>query len=172
MEQLHGALRAVYRQSPHDVHTSCGVSVAAPRPRLLSCRVQDLASGRCLLLKTCLLARIRPLKSGQKRYLHMANVRLLTLVVAATSCLCSALPSRLQPRAGSVRVGLHPPLDAGIPLEHFVSYSIEFSSSPDFAGNLSSPNTFSNNPSQQHTRLCGHETHCPSRWQYPGFLPL
>ena len=34
---------------------------------------------------------------------------------------------------------------AGVPLQPFVSYSIEFSSFPDFAGNLSHPNTFSNN---------------------------
>ncbi|KAI1328993.1 glycoside hydrolase family 79 protein [Xylariaceae sp. FL0255] len=33
----------------------------------------------------------------------------------------------------------------GQPLDGFVSYSIEFSSFPDFAGNLSKPNTFSNN---------------------------
>lgn len=32
-----------------------------------------------------------------------------------------------------------------MPLEAFVSYSIEFSSFPDFAGNISAPNTFSNN---------------------------
>lgn len=38
-----------------------------------------------------------------------------------------------------------PPNGAGVPLQPFVSYSIEFSSFPDFAGNLSSPNTFSNN---------------------------
>jgi len=37
-----------------------------------------------------------------------------------------------------------PPPDAGQPFsEAFVSYSIEFSSFPDFAGNRSSPNTFS-----------------------------
>ncbi|KAI1810279.1 glycoside hydrolase family 79 protein [Poronia punctata] len=33
----------------------------------------------------------------------------------------------------------------GSPLEGFVSFSIEFASFPDFAGNLSSPNKFSNN---------------------------
>ena len=32
-----------------------------------------------------------------------------------------------------------------MPLEAFVSLSIEFSSFPDFAGNISAPNTFSNN---------------------------
>ena len=38
-----------------------------------------------------------------------------------------------------------PPAGAGVPLEAFVSFSIEFSSFPDFAGNISAPNTFSNN---------------------------
>lgn len=37
------------------------------------------------------------------------------------------------------------PSGAGVPLEAFVSFSIEFSSFPDFAGNTSHPNTFSNN---------------------------
>ncbi|KAI1314176.1 glycoside hydrolase family 79 protein [Xylaria venustula] len=36
-------------------------------------------------------------------------------------------------------------LIAGQPLDGFVSYSIEFSSFPDFAGNASAPNKFSNN---------------------------
>ncbi|KAF7192882.1 Beta-glucuronidase, partial [Pseudocercospora fuligena] len=39
----------------------------------------------------------------------------------------------------------HAPPDAGVPLDSFVSFSIEFSYFPDFAGNLSHPNTFSNN---------------------------
>lgn len=37
------------------------------------------------------------------------------------------------------------PASAGVPLDAFVSYSIEFSSFPDFAGNKTVPNTFSNN---------------------------
>ncbi|TKA76148.1 hypothetical protein B0A49_03722 [Cryomyces minteri] len=37
------------------------------------------------------------------------------------------------------------PHHAGTPLEAFVSYSIEFAFFPDFAGNSSEPNTFSNN---------------------------
>jgi hypothetical protein len=44
-----------------------------------------------------------------------------------------------------VQVPNDPPAGAGVPLQPFVSYSIEFSSFPDFAGNLSHPNTFSNN---------------------------
>ncbi|GAB7349680.1 hypothetical protein MBLNU459_g0351t1 [Dothideomycetes sp. NU459] len=38
-----------------------------------------------------------------------------------------------------------PPPDAGIPLNGFVSFSIEFAYFPDYAGNISDPNTFSNN---------------------------
>ena len=34
---------------------------------------------------------------------------------------------------------------AGIPLDNFLSYSIEFSYFPDYAGNATHPNTFSNN---------------------------
>ncbi|KAL9096165.1 MAG: hypothetical protein Q9165_001688 [Trypethelium subeluteriae] len=45
----------------------------------------------------------------------------------------------------TISVNGSPPSGAGIPLEAFVSFSIEFSSFPDFAGNLSQPNTFSNN---------------------------
>ncbi|KAK8132786.1 glycoside hydrolase family 79 protein [Apiospora kogelbergensis] len=36
-------------------------------------------------------------------------------------------------------------IKSGTPLDGFVSYSIEFASFPDFAGNKSSPNTFSDN---------------------------
>ncbi|KAF2209876.1 glycoside hydrolase family 79 protein [Cercospora zeae-maydis SCOH1-5] len=44
-----------------------------------------------------------------------------------------------------VSVAESPPSDAGVPLESFVTYSIEFSSFPDFAGNRSTPNIFSDN---------------------------
>lgn len=37
------------------------------------------------------------------------------------------------------------PASAGVPLKNFVSFSIEFSYFPDFAGNSTHPNTFSNN---------------------------
>jgi hypothetical protein len=37
------------------------------------------------------------------------------------------------------------PHGAGVPLKNFVSFSIEFSYFPDYAGNLTHPNTFSNN---------------------------
>lgn len=37
------------------------------------------------------------------------------------------------------------PIGASVPLEAFVSFSIEFSSFIDYAGNISNPNTLSNN---------------------------
>ncbi|KAM3414650.1 hypothetical protein BST61_g9809 [Cercospora zeina] len=46
---------------------------------------------------------------------------------------------------GRIGVPAAPPQDAKGPLEHFVSYSIEFSSLADFAGNFSNPNTYSYN---------------------------
>ncbi|KAF2725705.1 glycoside hydrolase family 79 protein [Polychaeton citri CBS 116435] len=45
----------------------------------------------------------------------------------------------------AIHVPTTPGYAAGVPLNAFVSYSIEFSSFPDFAGNSSNPNVFSNN---------------------------
>lgn len=46
--------------------------------------------------------------------------------------------------ASVYRLSASPPASAGAPLlDAFVSYSIEFASFPDFAGNKSAPNTFS-----------------------------
>lgn len=45
----------------------------------------------------------------------------------------------------AVSVRGSPPSGAGIPFEAFVSYSIEFSSFVDYAGNTSNPNIFSDN---------------------------
>lgn len=52
-----------------------------------------------------------------------------------------------SPKATSTAISIpsRAPQDAGVPLENFVSFSIELSYFPDFAGNLSNPNTFSNN---------------------------
>ena len=72
---------------------------------------------------------------------NMTTLGLLVAGAALTSALPSSPPSYLSP----VMVSQSPSKGAGIPLQPFVSYSIEFSSFPDFAGNLSSPNTFSNN---------------------------
>ncbi|KAK5681570.1 hypothetical protein LTS10_006103 [Elasticomyces elasticus] len=65
---------------------------------------------------------------------------LLHLLGAASLCASSAVIARpsVIPVPGI-------PYTPGVPLESFVSYSIEFSSFPDFAGNLSSPNVFSDN---------------------------
>ena len=68
----------------------------------------------------------------------------------ATACLAAAasaqhVPVRPPSYDSTISVPGTAPGTAGIPLEAFVSYSIESSSFPDFAGNESVPNTFSNN---------------------------
>jgi hypothetical protein len=45
----------------------------------------------------------------------------------------------------SAKIPSKAPHGAGVPLDHFVSFSVEFSYFPDYAGNLTHPNTFSNN---------------------------
>ncbi|KAK5726565.1 hypothetical protein LTR15_002450 [Elasticomyces elasticus] len=55
----------------------------------------------------------------------------------------SAAPSYGSGRA--VAISAKQPSTAKQPLEHFLSYSIEFSSFAQFAGNLSAPNTYSDN---------------------------
>ncbi|KAF4630913.1 hypothetical protein G7Y89_g7220 [Cudoniella acicularis] len=56
----------------------------------------------------------------------------------------SQTPTNQNP--GTIELSSTPPKDASSPIpEAFVSYSIEFASFPDFAGNKASPNTFSNN---------------------------
>jgi hypothetical protein len=58
--------------------------------------------------------------------------------------LASAIFATAQ--GGVIQVSLNPPTNTSATiLESFISYSIEFSSFPDFAGNLSAPNSFSNN---------------------------
>jgi hypothetical protein len=47
--------------------------------------------------------------------------------------------------SGAIQVPVRPHADAGIPLESFVAYSIEFAYFPAYAGNASHPNVFSNN---------------------------
>jgi hypothetical protein len=52
----------------------------------------------------------------------------------------------LQVASCAIPLSVSPAQNASKPLlESFVSYSIEFSSFPDFAGNSSQPNTFSYN---------------------------
>ena len=74
--------------------------------------------------------------------------RLLHLLVwLAWTSLCAARSVAVGPprQPSTISVGASTPAKAGVPLEAFVSFSIEFSSFPDFAGNASHPNTFSNN---------------------------
>ncbi|KAJ8106372.1 hypothetical protein ONZ43_g7086 [Nemania bipapillata] len=59
------------------------------------------------------------------------------LFSAATATIVSNVSSSYGPFVADIIVGQ--------PLDGFVSYSIEFSSFPDFAGNVSNPNKFSNN---------------------------
>ncbi|KAI9705734.1 MAG: hypothetical protein M1820_004982 [Bogoriella megaspora] len=69
---------------------------------------------------------------------------LLSALVAASTAQQVA-PSSPPSPASTISVSGSPPTGAGQPLEAFVSFSIEFSSFPDFAGNVSHPNTFSDN---------------------------
>ncbi|KAI7524271.1 hypothetical protein KC317_g21518, partial [Hortaea werneckii] len=70
----------------------------------------------------------------------------LACCLFAVICLSSATALIKPPRRPStIPVQATVPSDAGVPFKSFLSYSIEFSSFPDFAGNLSSPNVFSNN---------------------------
>lgn len=72
----------------------------------------------------------------------MASVlSLATLLVAAS---CTAIPSKPTTNSSHITIPKSPTANAGVPLQPFVSFSIEFSSFPDYAGNLSHPNNFSN----------------------------
>jgi len=66
-------------------------------------------------------------------------------MLTLSAAVCTASPNSPPSYALPIPVPKSAPAGAGVPLQPFVSYSIEFSSFPDFAGNLSSPNTFSNN---------------------------
>ena len=74
----------------------------------------------------------------------MSSLLLLGLC-AIPAAISVALPSTPSNDQRLIVVEDCPPAGVGVPLQPFVSYSIEFSSFPDFAGNLSQPNTFSNN---------------------------
>ncbi|KAK3676006.1 hypothetical protein LTR78_004198 [Recurvomyces mirabilis] len=64
------------------------------------------------------------------------------LLLSAAS-VASAWPA--QKPSTTVSIPNNAPAGAGVPLENFVSFSIEFSYFPDYAGNTSNPNTFSSN---------------------------
>nr|POE51568.1 beta-glucuronidase [Quercus suber] len=73
----------------------------------------------------------------------------LQLAYWAAAVTCAAVASSV------VSVGISAPSGAVPPLDAFVSFSIEFSSFPDFAGNLSHPNTFSDNLLENIGNLAG-----------------
>lgn len=64
-------------------------------------------------------------------------------LIAFVAALANAHPQHHKPT--KIEVPNHAPQTAGVPLENFVSFSIEFSYFPDYAGNATHPNTFSNN---------------------------
>ena len=74
-----------------------------------------------------------------------SSLALILFAAFIASSTAYVLP--VQPRDSSTDAAVYDnaPSGAGVPLEGFVSFSIEFSSFPDFAGNLSAPNTFSDN---------------------------
>ncbi|KAI2472542.1 glycoside hydrolase family 79 protein [Annulohypoxylon bovei var. microspora] len=66
------------------------------------------------------------------------NMNHLIILLAQTSL---AIANPMAPAVGSISSSVN----VSQPLDGFISYSIEFSSFPDFAGNKSNPNDFSNN---------------------------
>lgn len=76
----------------------------------------------------------------------MAMIGTISLLLAGGLLSAAApQPSNTIRDTASIQVLTTKSAKAGIPLDGFMSYSIEFSSFPDFAGNLSHPNTFSDN---------------------------
>merc|ERR1712070_292598 len=73
---------------------------------------------------------------------HLSLAFYLFAAVFPSSATALTRPPR---RPSAIPVQATVPSGAGVPFKSFLSYSIEFSSFPDFAGNLSSPNVFSNN---------------------------
>ncbi|KAH9825387.1 Glycoside hydrolase [Teratosphaeria destructans] len=76
----------------------------------------------------------------------MLRIQGLVIAILAAFTAASSAPGAKLPRNDSIVIlSGTAPADAGRPLEAFVSFSIEFSSFPDYAGDRTSPNTFSNN---------------------------
>ena len=75
----------------------------------------------------------------------MAALAFVSLLALASPCTSGVVPVRPPRQPSVISVDGSAPSGAGVPLEAFVSFSIEFSSFPDFAGNTSHPNVFSNN---------------------------
>ncbi|KAK3112327.1 hypothetical protein LTR53_011508 [Teratosphaeriaceae sp. CCFEE 6253] len=85
-----------------------------------------------------------------------ATMPFLLQLLSAASLGTAAATSAVVPRQPSViSVSGTVPSLPGVPLEAFVSYSIEFASFPDFAGNKSVPNSFSNNRTKPYIRVGG-----------------
>lgn len=70
---------------------------------------------------------------------------IVPLLLSAPYCASRSVQVRPQRRSHVVSIDEKTPVKAGVPLEAFVSFSIEFAFFPDYAGNSSNPNTFSNN---------------------------
>lgn len=74
---------------------------------------------------------------------HPVSSELLTLALGTTTTCAAALP--FGRNATTILIPSTASADANRPLSQFLFYSIELSSFPDFAGNLSNPNAYSNN---------------------------
>ncbi|EUC44768.1 glycoside hydrolase family 79 protein [Bipolaris oryzae ATCC 44560] len=68
-----------------------------------------------------------------------------SLLLSCLVTLVEVEAARIPSRPKSIAIQQSSPRNAGIPLDSFVSFSFEFSSWPDFAGNLSNPNAFTGN---------------------------
>lgn len=70
-----------------------------------------------------------------------------SLAIVAGAVLCAAAPQSgiASRRSSSIEVPQEAPSSAGLPFSGFMSYSIEFAFFPDYAGNFSKPNTYSDN---------------------------
>lgn len=75
--------------------------------------------------------------------ISISKMKIPHTAVAAGLGLSSPDGSSESPRI--VKVPSKAPNSAGVPLDNFVSFSVELSYFPDYAGNLTHPNTFSNN---------------------------
>ncbi|KAF2169012.1 glycoside hydrolase family 79 protein [Zasmidium cellare ATCC 36951] len=81
--------------------------------------------------------------------------------MALSKSLAAIIPLAVGGQHGGPIISVRgsPPAGAGIPCEGFVSYSIEFSSFVDFAGNTSNPNVFSDNLLNNIGRISGTKPH-------------
>ncbi|CZT18183.1 uncharacterized protein RCC_04023 [Ramularia collo-cygni] len=75
----------------------------------------------------------------------MAVFKCVGLLASGLLCAAAPQPQIAVRHESTISVADEAPSTAAVPLNHFMSYSIEFSSFPDFAGNISHPNTFSDN---------------------------